>query len=67
MNAEKEIGLYLIQRLYDLGIRHVFGVTGDYVLKFNKQLEDSSLQFINTCDEQGGSLTPRIVPLLSLA
>ncbi len=47
------IGEYLIQRLEALGVGHVFGVPGDYVLGFYKQLEESSLQVINTCDEQG--------------
>ncbi|OLP15892.1 preprotein translocase subunit Tim44 [Leptolyngbya sp. 'hensonii'] len=48
------IGNYLIQRLYDQGVRHVFGVPGDFVLGFDKLLEESSLiEFVNTCDEQG--------------
>ena len=47
------ISTYLIQRLRELGARHVFGVPGDYVLGFCKALEDSPLEFINTCDEQG--------------
>ncbi len=47
------IGAYLIQRLYEHGVHHVFGVPGDYVLGFNKLLEESSIAFINTCDEQG--------------
>jgi TPP-dependent 2-oxoacid decarboxylase len=47
------ISTYLIQRLQDLGARHVFGVPGDYVLGFYKALEDSKLEVINTCDEQG--------------
>ncbi|HTZ16895.1 MAG TPA: thiamine pyrophosphate-binding protein, partial [Dissulfurispiraceae bacterium] len=50
---ETTIGEYLIQRLYDHGIRHIFGIPGDYVLGFCKQLEQSKIRFINTCDEQG--------------
>lgn len=53
MDTSRQIGSYLIQRLYDLGVRHVFGVPGDFVLKFNQQLEASPLTFVNTCDEQG--------------
>lgn len=53
MNQPKKIGEYLIDRLYDLGARHIFGVPGDYVLGFYKQLDQSPLQVINTCDEQG--------------
>ena len=47
------ISAYLIHRLQALGVRHVFGVPGDYVLGFYKALEESELQVINTCDEQG--------------
>jgi TPP-dependent 2-oxoacid decarboxylase len=47
------IGQYLIQRLSHFGVRHVFGIPGDYVLGFYDLLEKSSLRVINTCDEQG--------------
>ena len=47
------IGEYLIQRLYAHGVRHVFGIPGDYVLGFYDQLHKSKLRLINTCDEQG--------------
>jgi TPP-dependent 2-oxoacid decarboxylase len=47
------IGEYLIQRLYAHGVRHVFGIPGDYVLGFYDQLSQSKLRLINTCDEQG--------------
>jgi TPP-dependent 2-oxoacid decarboxylase len=47
------IGEYLIQRLYAHGVRHVFGIPGDYVLGFYDQLSRSKLRLINTCDEQG--------------
>ncbi len=53
METHNAIGNYLIQRLLELGVNHVFGVPGDFVLGFNKLLEDSDIQFINTCDEQG--------------
>src|SRR6516162_9776573 len=47
------IGDYLIERLYALGVRHVFGIPGDYVLGFYDSLSKSKLQVVNTCDEQG--------------
>src|SRR5512136_3363815 len=47
------IGEYLIDRLYALGVRHVFGIPGDYVLGFYDLLAKSKLRVINTCDEQG--------------
>ena len=37
------IGQYLIRRLSDYGIRHVFGLPGDYVLSFYSMLEHLSL------------------------
>ena len=53
MNRSASIGQYLIDRLYAHGVRHVFGIPGDYVLGFYDQLVKSRLQIINTCDEQG--------------
>src|SRR5256712_3455524 len=53
MKKSPSIGEYLIQRLYDHGARHVFGIPGDYVLGFYDLLEKSKLRIINTCDEQG--------------
>ena len=53
MTAEHTVSSYLIDRLYALGVRHIFGVPGDYVLGFYHELEDSKLRVINTCDEQG--------------
>jgi indolepyruvate decarboxylase len=51
--TNETIGDYLIRRLREEGIGHVFGVPGDFVLALFKKLEDSPLQVINTCDEQG--------------
>ena len=47
------VGDYLIERLRAHGVEHVFGVPGDFVLGFMKDLEDSPLRLITTCDEQG--------------
>jgi TPP-dependent 2-oxoacid decarboxylase len=51
-SGEVTIGEYLIRKLYEHGLRHVFGIPGDYVLAFYKQLEESKIKIINTCDEQ---------------
>lgn len=56
MESKKSIGTYLIQQLTKHNVHHVFGVAGDFVLGFNKLLEESEIEFINTCDEQGGGL-----------
>lgn len=53
MKTSPSIGEYLIQRLYSHGVRHVFGIPGDYVLGFYDLLSRSKLRIINTCDEQG--------------
>ena len=47
----ENVGGYLIERLRLLGLSHVFGVPGDYVLGFFKQLSDSALNIVTTCDE----------------
>src|SRR5215204_434002 len=47
------VGDYLIERLRAHGVEHVFGVPGDFVLGFMKDLEESPLTLITTCDEQG--------------
>ncbi|MBI4326564.1 MAG: alpha-keto acid decarboxylase family protein, partial [Chloroflexi bacterium] len=53
MKRAHGIGEYLIQRLYAQGVRHIFGVPGDYVLGFYDLLLQSKLRIVNTCDEQG--------------
>src|SRR5919197_228931 len=53
-DLSQNVGSYLIQRLYDHGVRHVFGVPGDFILGFYQQLiQSNKLKVINTCDEQG--------------
>lgn len=44
------IGGYLIQRLIEEGVGHAFGVPGDYILTFFKQIENSALEMIRTGD-----------------
>ena len=54
LNQQNTVSSFLVQQLYDLGVRHVFGVPGDYVLGFYQYLNESKkLMIINTCDEQG--------------
>jgi indolepyruvate decarboxylase len=47
------VGEYLIQQIYNHGVRHVFGVPGDYILGFYDMLARSKMVVVNTCDEQG--------------
>ncbi|HRS82961.1 MAG TPA: thiamine pyrophosphate-binding protein, partial [Smithellaceae bacterium] len=46
------VGEYLMKALEATNIRHVFGIQGDYVLKFYELLSKSPLEIINVCDEQ---------------
>ena len=45
------VGRYLVRRLEQLNLKHIFGVPGDYVLRFMDLIEDSSISLINTCNE----------------
>jgi indolepyruvate decarboxylase len=45
------IGAYLIQRLQDYGLKHVFGIPGDYVLSFYGMLERSPIEVIGCTRE----------------
>jgi indolepyruvate decarboxylase len=47
------VGRYLITRLEQCGLEHVFGVPGDYVLGFYDLLVASRLRVVGTCTEIG--------------
>jgi len=47
------IGKYLIHRLEEAGLGHVFGIPGDYVLSFYDLLVASKMKVIGTCTELG--------------
>jgi len=47
------IGAYLVRRLAEEGVDHIFGVPGDYCLTLFSLLEKSPIRVVNTCDEQG--------------
>lgn len=50
------IGDYLLIRLKELGIKHIFGVPGDYNLGFLDQIvEHHGVEWIGTCNELNGS------------
>jgi indolepyruvate decarboxylase len=50
------IGEFLLRRLHEAGIGHVFGVPGDFNLELLQQLEDSSpLEWVGTCSELNAS------------
>jgi len=50
-SKQPSIGEYLIQRIRDYGVRHVFGIPGDYVLSFYTLLEKSPISVIGCTRE----------------
>ena len=49
------IGQYLLNRLYDAGVKHIFGVPGDYVLGFYDLMIKSPIQHIGTTREDSAA------------
>lgn len=46
------VGDFLLRRLAELGVRHLFGVPGDYNLWFLEQVERSDqVEFVGCCNE----------------
>lgn len=49
--SDMSIGQYLIRRLQDYGIGHVFGIPGDYILSFYSLLEQSPIDVVGCTRE----------------
>jgi indolepyruvate decarboxylase len=50
------IGEFLLRRLEEAGVRHIFGVAGDYDLEFLQQLEDRGRPaWVGNCNELNAS------------
>ena len=49
--SDQSIGQYLIRRLQDYGIGHVFGIPGDYILSFYSLLEQSPIDVVGCTRE----------------
>ena len=45
------VATYLLGRLKEAGLKHAFGVPGDYVLTFLDRLIESGIEFVGTCNE----------------
>src|SRR5262245_45142761 len=53
---KETIGNFLLRRLHEAGIRHIFGVPGDYNLELMQQLEDrGEPAWIGNCNELNAS------------
>src|SRR5664280_849930 len=50
-SAEITVAEYLLTRLKEIGVDHIFGVPGDFVLGFFNQVLKSELQYVGTCNE----------------
>ncbi len=53
MGGSSTIGRYLVRRLEQTGLKHIFGVPGDYVLSLYDLLEASDIEVVGTCTEIG--------------
>jgi TPP-dependent 2-oxoacid decarboxylase len=42
---------YLLTRLKEIGVDHIFGLPGDFVLGFFNQVLKSNVQYVGTCNE----------------
>jgi indolepyruvate decarboxylase len=49
--AARTVGQYLIERLHALGVEHIFGIPGDYVLTLYKMIEASPIQLVGVTRE----------------
>jgi indolepyruvate decarboxylase len=49
--ADASVAEYLLIRLKQMGIDHLFGVPGDFVLGFLNEVLESQVQYIGTCNE----------------
>jgi indolepyruvate decarboxylase len=53
---KQSIGNFLLRRVQEAGIRHIFGVPGDYNLELLQQLQDAgALKWVGTCNELNAS------------
>ena len=51
IGLEITVAEYLLTRLKQIGVDHLFGVPGDFVLGFLNQVLKSDVQYIGTCNE----------------
>jgi indolepyruvate decarboxylase len=51
ISSEFTVAEYLLTRLKEIGVDHLFGVPGDFVLGFFNQVLKSNLKYVGTCTE----------------
>jgi len=50
-SSEITVAEYLLTRLKEIGVDHLFGVPGDFVLGFLNQVLKSNVKYVGTCNE----------------
>lgn len=50
-NTQVTVAEYLIKRLKSLGVAHVFGIPGDFILPFFEKMVGTDIQHIAACNE----------------
>jgi TPP-dependent 2-oxoacid decarboxylase len=51
ISSEITVAEYLLIRLKEIGVDHIFGVPGDFVLGFFNQVLKSEVKYVGTCNE----------------
>lgn len=51
MSENFTVSQYILHRLQEIGIKHLFGVPGDYVLDFLDKVVESPIKWVGTCNE----------------
>lgn len=51
ISSKITVAEYLLIRLKEIGVDHIFGVPGDFVLGFFNQVLKSNVQYVGTCNE----------------
>jgi indolepyruvate decarboxylase len=51
IHSEITVAEYLLIRLKEIGVDHIFGVPGDFVMGFFNQVLKSEVKYIGTCNE----------------
>jgi len=59
MSDKVTIGTAVLDRLHRLGVRHIFGIPGDYVLSLYQLIESSPIKHIGTTREDCAELADR--------
>jgi indolepyruvate decarboxylase len=51
ISSEITVAEFLLTRLKEIGVDHLFGVPGDFVLGFFNRVLKSDIKYVGTCNE----------------